>query len=162
MDDDQPSPESRVAALETAEEARRLLVVYGRCCDRHDADELANVFADDVVLTAGATPARWEGLEAVTEFYRGAFADREAQRHFISNVAVTGVDPRSATIDAYFVVTRSSKGTSMLGWGSYRVTCERTAGRLQVASLHIDLDWLGDVHDGWVVALDSAMRVPEL
>jgi uncharacterized protein (TIGR02246 family) len=160
VDREQLSPDERLASLETAEEARNLLVAYGRGCDRHDAHSFVALFADDMVLTAGAE-ARWEGRDAVVEFYRAAFDPPEAQRHFITNVTVTERSPQTATIHSYFIVVRSSKGRSLLGWGSYCDTFKRVDGSLQFASKHITLDWLDDVKVGWVAALDDATPVPQ-
>ena len=160
MDTAHPSPEDRLASLETAEEARNLLVAYGRGCDRHDAGSLAALFANDMVLTAGED-ARWEGRDSVVGFYRAAFDPPEPQRHFITNVTVTERSPRTATIHSYFVVVRSSNGQSLLGWGSYRDTFKRVDGSLQFASKHICLDWLDDVKVGWVAALDDASPVAQ-
>src|SRR5436190_14654320 len=85
--------EARLARQETAEDVRSVFAAYARAVDAQDPQALRPVFAEDVVLTAGA--ASFAGLDAVIGFFSEYWSSYPAvRRHFVTNVDVS---PRSSS-----------------------------------------------------------------
>jgi uncharacterized protein (TIGR02246 family) len=64
--------ERRLQALEDAEAIRNLKARYAALCDRqYDADGIAALFAEDATWDSPGL-GRFEGREAIREFFRGA------------------------------------------------------------------------------------------
>ena len=64
--------EKRVRAVEDVEAIRNLKARYGAYCDdNYDADKIAELFVEDAVWQSGPL-GRYEGREAIREFFRGA------------------------------------------------------------------------------------------
>ena len=64
--------EKRVRAVEDAEAIRNLKARYAAYCDdNYDADKIAELFVEDAVWQSGPI-GRYEGREAIREFFRGA------------------------------------------------------------------------------------------
>src|SRR5881227_2123286 len=64
--------ERRLQALEDAEAIRNLKARYAALCDnQYDADGIAMLFAEDAVWESPAL-GRFEGREAIRNFFRGA------------------------------------------------------------------------------------------
>src|SRR3954462_10875073 len=64
--------ERRLQALEDAEAIRNLKARYAALCDnQYDADGIASLFAEDAVWESPAL-GRFEGREAIRNFFRGA------------------------------------------------------------------------------------------
>src|SRR5204862_1792614 len=64
--------ERRLQALEDAEAIRKLKARYAALCDnQYDADGIASLFTEDA-LWESPTLGRFEGREAIRNFFRGA------------------------------------------------------------------------------------------
>ena len=141
----------RVARLETIERARGLIADYAEAVDRQNLAALARVFGPEAVLT---TPGRtFEGITAITEFYRTTFADDpSARRHFVTNVRVDDASSTTASFTSYFLYTAGTRGESVLGWGRYTdlfAYLDADRCELRLASKHIEIDHRGPVAATW-------------
>ncbi len=64
--------EKRVRVLEDADEIRNLKARYAAYCDdNYNPDKIAGLFVEDAVWESGSL-GRFEGREAIREFFRGA------------------------------------------------------------------------------------------
>jgi len=145
--------ERRVACQETAEDARTSVSRYAAACDTHDLGQIGTIFATDGVVSVRGDS--WVGLDEVRRFYREAWAASPGpSRHFITNVAMSDLQPSRVDVTAYLLyVTATADGSSQIGWGSYRDRYVRHGDRLVVQSKHIVLDLVVDVRDGWAEAM---------
>src|SRR5215212_5041093 len=138
----------RLHRLELIETARGLQAHYADIIDRRAVDELGSVFAPNVELTASGR--RFDGLDAVVDFYRAALeADTSPRRHFITNVRVVEADHTSVALTAYFCYTAGIGGRSIVGWGRYRDQFCLICDELRFQSKQIVVDRRGPVADGW-------------
>ena len=142
----------RIARLETAEQVRALAAAYADACDANDLDAIRAITAPDVVVSV---PGRqWTGVEEVLGFYRAAWGEhRNPSRHFMTNVAMTALEPDRAEATSSFLYVAAIDGASKVGWGSYRDTFTRVGGVLVLQSKHIEMDLLVDLDQGWAQAL---------
>ena len=143
---------ARVAALETAEEARNLIAAYARAVDSQDIDALGQVFGKHAVLRS--RDRRHEGIDEIEAFFRAEFAVNPcANRHFVSNVRVTDATPDAASVSAYFIFVTASGGTSIVGWGSYADRMTRIDRELRIVDKFITVDHRGPADRGWAERL---------
>lgn len=150
------SLEERLGRQEAAEDARSLLAAYADACDAKDLGQLEAIFAPDVEVSVSGMS--WSGLDAALGFFRDTWsASPHPSRHFITNVAMSRLEPDRVEATASFLyVTSAGDDESKIGWGSYRDVYVRRDGRLHVQSKHIDMDLLVDVRDGWAAAMGAA------
>ena len=148
--------EARLQRLEALEAARELLAAYARACDAQDLPGVVALFAPDCEL--GIPGQSWTGVDAVREFFRGAWtADPSQKNHFISNVRAVdtradGADPGEVTVDAYFLYTAAGDDSSVLGWGEYRDVVTTSGPRPLFRSKIMSVTRAADVRQGWALA----------
>ena len=146
---------ARLSRLETIEASRDLLAEYAAAVDGQDLDRLARVFAPDAVLTAPGR--RFEGVDAIVEFYRTAFADDPSpRRHFVTNVRVDAATATTAALSAYFLYTAGTAAKSILGWGRYTDRYGLVGTDLRMTSKDIVVDFRGPVEATWGAAVTAA------
>ena len=140
--------DERMARLETAEDVRHLLAVYGAVCDRRDLSAMETILHPDATLTIG--DRTWTGRPQVLDFYRSAWAGGSAlQRHFITNTDVEQADAVTATASALFLHVTADRDRSVIGWGGYRDSFRRVDGRLLFHHIDIAMDLHTDLVEGW-------------
>ena len=109
-------------AASVAEVQHRLAVqeaVHRYCWayDRRDADALADLITDDIVIRSGE---EFTGAPAALAFWRHTWTRTEASRHHVTNMVISldGVD--GAVAESYFTSVVVMAGQSKLVFGSYR------------------------------------------
>ena len=81
--------ERRLQALEDAEAIRNLKAQYAALCDDHyDADKIAVLFAEDAVWESPGL-GRFEGRDAIRDFFHGASAIFSFAIHYSLNGHIT-------------------------------------------------------------------------
>ena len=76
----------RIDRLESLEAIRTLKHLYCKHCDNgYDADAIASLFWDDAVWDAGPGFGRYEGPDAIREFFASVSADIIWARHLVVN-----------------------------------------------------------------------------
>lgn len=146
---------TRLARMETIEQAKDLMFAYAEAVDRRDAQALGRIFADDAVM-ASASGER-VGHDAVMGYYVAHFSSAPVSgRHFLTNQRVVSAGADAAELTAYFLYTTAIDEVSIIGWGTYTDSMRRDAGGvLRVARKHIDIEFRGPLHDGWAAALQQ-------
>jgi len=89
--------ENRVRAVEDVDALRNLKAKYAAYCDdNYDADKIAEMFVEDAVWESGSL-GRFEGREAIREFFRGASKIFTFALHYGLNphIEVTGDTARA-------------------------------------------------------------------
>lgn len=143
----------RLNALEAGEAARTALAGYARAVDAQSVEGVRALLADDVVLDVGAA---FEGADAVTEFFRRAFADDPADKaHFITNIDVRWLGGGRASVDTYFMWTAADRQTSILGWGTYAHEVVVRDGVARFSKMSLAVRRMADVREGWATGTED-------
>lgn len=109
--------QARVERLEAAEAVRALLWRYATTMDRlAPAEELADLFTEDVVLETGS---RHEGREAVLAYYVGVLSTLTAARHHVVTTTVEVQGPGRARHRGYFLALLDRRGEIRMVYGDY-------------------------------------------
>jgi uncharacterized protein (TIGR02246 family) len=138
----------RVKALEAGEAARTTLAKYARAVDAQSVEGIRELLAEDVVLDVGQAV---EGADAVTEFFRKAFADDPAEKsHFITNIDVRWLGDDHASVETYFLWTAADDKTSLLGWGTYAHEVVVDDGTARFSKMALAIRRMADVREGWM------------
>ena len=138
----------RIAALETAEDVRRLAAAYAAACDAKDLDAIRAITAPDFVVSVPGQA--WSGIEEAVGFYAAAWAGSDApSRHFMTNIATTSLTGDGAEATSYFFYVTVLGDRSQVGWGTYHDTFVRRDGRLVFSAKHIEMDLLANLDEGW-------------
>ena len=121
-------------------------------CDAQDLDAIRAIVTPDVVVSVPGQD--WSGVEEAIGFYAAAWeASPAPSRHFMTNIAMTSLEPDRAEATSYFLYLSASGGQSRVGWGTYHDTFARVGGRLVFRTKHIDMDLLVDLDRGWAEEL---------
>ena len=140
----------RLERLETAERAREASWRYAVAVDTPDLGLLAQVFAEDAVLTTRKGPR--QGRDEIVAYYATALADPVARKHFMVNQTVTWIEPGVADMESYFIYTYAGEDTSILGWGTYHDRVRVIDGVGYIAQKRIAIDVHADTRSGWATA----------
>jgi uncharacterized protein (TIGR02246 family) len=110
----------RVQALEDVEAIKRLKARYAAFCDAgYDADGIAALFAEDAVWDGGLF-GRYEGREAIREFFRGVSSQITFALHYMTNPIVEVVDGETATGRWYLFQACTFADGNQAIWGGAR------------------------------------------
>lgn len=111
--------ERRVRVLGDVEAIKRLKHRYPDACDRgYDADTLAALFAADAVWDGGLF-GRYEGREAIRDFFRGVSSDIVFAMYYMMN-PIIDVDGDLATGTWYLFQTCTFAEGNTPIWGAAR------------------------------------------
>jgi hypothetical protein len=149
--------ERRLVRLERTEAARVIGARYGRACDAKSVQALRDeVFTNDVVLRVPG--AELSGIEAVADFYQGAFdAEPGTRRHFVVNQIVEPISDDEYLVDSYFVFVSEDR-SSVIGWGSYRDVVSFESGAARIREKTIALDVHTTLGEGWAAGRARGVR----
>jgi len=144
--------EATVRRLELIEASRTVQARYAETIDAQAYDRLSDVFAPHAVVAAPGR--RYEGIDAIVEFYRAvAVADPAGRRHFITNTQVMAADTQTVSLTATFLYVAGTGGDSVLGWGRYTDDFALVDGNLRCVAKDIQVEYRGPVTAGWGAAL---------
>ena len=114
--------EHEVGVLRAEDSIRQTLSQYAVGVDDRRPEILAEIFADDAVLTVPAWNIERTGKDAILEFFSGYWTRFETPHRYYANEVFTVnglVDGDTASAFMYWHLTQARDGKSYLGWGSY-------------------------------------------
>jgi SnoaL-like protein len=109
--------EERIERLEAAEELRALLATYASVVDNDkDVNRLRDLFTADAALE---NPTRYEGRDAILEYYLGVMQALEASRHHVVNSSFEFETPTRVRHRGAFLAYVTRGGVTSLLCGDY-------------------------------------------
>jgi len=145
-----PSLEERIQRLEDLEALKQLKFRYAGYCDRdYDAEHLAPLFTRDAVWDGGVL-GRFEGREAIRDFFAGASAVMPFAIHHVTNPVIEVSGDRATGQWYLWQPCVHSTGNQAL-WmaGRYDDEYHREDGEWRFAHVKIDLRMLSPYEHGW-------------
>ena len=109
--------QERIERLEAVEELRALLTRYATVVDNDkDVNRLRDLFTEDAALE---NPTRYEGRDAILDYYLGVMLALEASRHHIVNSSFELETPDRAQHRGAFLAYVARDGVVSLLCGDY-------------------------------------------
>jgi ketosteroid isomerase-like protein len=143
--------ERRIRVLEDIEAIKQLKYRYADACDRgYDADTLADLFTLDAIWE-GDLFGRYEGREAIREFFRGVSANIPFAVHYMTNPIIS-VDGDEANGEWYLfqTTTFAQNNTPILGSARYADQYRRVDGTWKFLHLQLISIFWTPYGEGWV------------
>jgi ketosteroid isomerase-like protein len=143
--------ERRLRVLEDIEAIKQLKYRYADACDRgYDSDTLADLFTIDAIWE-GDLFGRYEGREAIREFFRGVSADIPFASHYMMNPIIS-VDGDEATGEWYLfqTCTFAEGNTPILGAARYADRYRRADGAWKFRHVQLISTFWTPYEEGWV------------
>jgi ketosteroid isomerase-like protein len=143
--------ERRLRVLEDIEAIKQLKYRYADACDRgYDTDTLADLFTTDAVWDGGLF-GRYEGREAIREFFRGVSTDIPFAMHYMMNPIIS-VDGDEADGEWYLfqTCTFAEGNTPILGAAKYAERYQRVDGMWKFRHLQLMSVFWTPYEEGWV------------
>ncbi len=142
--------EQRLRRLEDIEAIRALKARYcAYCDDNYNPDGLASLFTEDAVWDGGRL-GRFEGREAIREFFAGASKMISFALHNVMNPLVE-VEGDTATGRWYLLQPCTLSEGNRAVWLSahYSDRYRRVGGEWKFEAVDIDLKFLTPYEEGW-------------
>ena len=141
----------RIQVLEDIEALKTLKYRYADACDRgYDADALADLFTEDAIWDGGLF-GRYEGREAIRQFFQGVSSDIVFAMHYMMNpiVEVDGDQARGAW---YLFQTCTFAEGEQAVWGAarYEEQYQRVDGQWKFRRLNLISSFWTPFNEGWV------------
>jgi ketosteroid isomerase-like protein len=143
--------ERRLRVLEDIEAIKQLKYRYADACDRgYDADTLADLFTEDAIWE-GDLFGRYEGRDAIREFFRGVSTDIPFARHYMMNPIIS-VNGDEAAGEWYLLqtCTFAEGNTPILGAARYADRYRRVNGAWKFHNLQLLSTFWTPYDEGWV------------
>jgi hypothetical protein len=145
--------EQRVSRLESAEEIRAMKALYCDLCDRgYDPTGLAALFTEDAVWD-GAIFGRYEGREAIRDFFKGISGSLVFAAHLVMNPIIEFLDDHTAhgkwRLWEPATVADNAGVDSRILLASYDDIYVRVGGKWLHKSLKLHVNFFAPLHDGW-------------
>ena len=149
----EPTLEQQVARLTAIEDIKQMKAQYcAYCDDGYDPEGIASLFVEDGIWDGGEF-GRYEGIEAIKEFFRGISSDIIFAGHLVLNPIIT-VDGDSAHGKWWLIMpcTTNMEGKKEARWlaAEYDDDYVKRDGRWLNKHLRIDLKFFAPHLEGWV------------
>ena len=149
----EPTLEQQVARLTAIEDIKQMKAQYcAYCDDGYDPEGLGSLFTEDAIWD-GADFGRYEGREAIKEFFRGISSDIVFAGHLVLNPIIT-VDGDSANGKWWLIMpcTTNMEGKKEARWlaAEYNDDYVKQGGRWLNKHLRLDLKFFAPHLEGWV------------
>ena len=146
----------RVARLEAIEAIRVLKARYADVCDTgYDAVRMRPLFTDDAVWDGGPRFGRYQGVDAVCEFFAGVSSQITWALHYmIAPIIELAEDGETARGSWYLLepctMTTDEGPRAMLLMGRYADRYRKTDGGWKISELVLDCQAITPLDEGWV------------
>jgi ketosteroid isomerase-like protein len=141
----------RLRTLEDIEAIKQLKFRYADACDRgYDTDTLADLFTADAIWDGGLF-GRYQGREAIREFFRGVSTDIPFAMHYMMNPIIS-VDGDEADGEWYLFQTCTFADGNTAIWGAarYDEQYRRVDGGWKFSRVNLISSFWTPFDEGWV------------
>lgn len=144
--------EHRVARLEAIEAIKKLKAVYAEVCDEnYDPVKMFPLFCADAIWEEPVLFGRFEGREAICEFFAGVSAPISWALHYTDAPLITVADDlKTATGTWYIFMPFTSEGVATWLMATYSDRYRNEDGTWKFAHVSVTFEQLTPFTDGWV------------
>ena len=144
--------EHRIARLEAIEAIKQLKTTYAEACDDdYDPDKMFHLFCVDAVWEAPGAFGRFDGREAICEFFRGVSAPISWALHYTDAPLIeVAANLETATADWYIFMPATIDGAPAWLMATYADSYRVEDGVWKFAHVAVDIQRLTTFADGWV------------
>ncbi len=144
--------ERRVARLEAIEAIKQLKTVYAEACDDdYDPVKMFPLFCTDAVWEAPGAFGRFDGRDAICEFFGGVSAPISWALHYTDAPLIEVADDLlSATADWYIFMPATIDDAPIWLMATYSDRYRVEDGAWKFAHVAVDIQRLTPFADGWV------------
>jgi hypothetical protein len=145
----------RIARLEAVEEIKKLKSRYAQACDdNYNPDTMRSIFAKDAVWDGGEAFGRFEGQDAICEFFAGVSSQITWALHYmIAPEIEVADDAKSGTGTWYIWMASTMVGDDgpFAAWvaGLYSDEYRLEPEGWRISNLEVDLQIISPYEDGW-------------
>jgi hypothetical protein len=146
----------KVAKLEAAEEIKKLKSRYAQACDDgYNPVTMRSIFAKDAVWDGGNAFGRYDGQDAICEFFAGVSDTITWALHYMMAPEIEVADDVKSAKGTWYIFmpfTMNSDSGPMAAWvaGIYKDEYRLEAEGWRIANLNADLQIMSPYDDGWV------------
>jgi len=152
--------EARLARVEAAEQIRALKSRYCELCDDgYDADNLAELFAEDAVWDGGEQLGRHQGREAIRQFFRNMPTMISFAIHYVSNPFLTVSDDAMSAKGRWYLfqtATTAPEGRAIWFTATYEDEYIRIGDRWYFKEVLLKRRFVAPYERGWAPRKDRA------
>ena len=148
--------EFRVAKLEATEEIRRLKIQYADVCDTgYDPEKLRPLFMRDAGWDGGDKFGRYEGVDAICDFFDGAKDLIPWTVHYMTSSIIDVADNLEAATGRWWLWQAATmvghKGPQAV-WltAKYDDRYQKEEGAWKFTEVRADVQTLSPIDEGWV------------
>ncbi len=142
----------RIGVIEDIEAIRKLKAKYAALCDTgYNPDDLTALFTDDAVWDGGTEWGRYDGRDAIWNFFEGADAMLPFALHYMTNpiIDVDG-DIATGTWHLFQTCTYSATGDAIWGAARYYEDYVRQDGVWKFKHIRMVSSFWTPYERGWV------------
>lgn len=146
----------RVARLEAVEAVRVLKARYADVCDTgYDPVRMRPLFTDDAVWDGGSRFGRYEGVDAICDFFAAVSSQITWALHYMIAPIVEIADDGESARGSWYLLEPCTMTTpegprAMLLMGRYADRYRRTEDGWKIAELVLDCQTITPLDEGWV------------
>ena len=144
--------EQRIARLEAIEAIKQLKAVYAEVCDQnYDPVKMYPLFCADAIWEEPTLFGRFEGREAICEFFAGVSAPISWALHYMIAPKITVNDDLvNAEGTWYLWQPCTIDGTAVWLTGTYFDRYRKDEGVWKFSEVHLSVQTISPFDEGWV------------
>jgi len=145
-----------VAKLLAAEEIKKLKSLYADVCDTgYDPDRMAPLFTRDAVWDGGERFGRYEGIDAIREFFANVSSQIVWALHYMVAPLIEVADDLQTATGSWYLwqpctVVGESGPQAVWLTGRYADRYRREADGWKFAEVRLDCQTISPFEEGWV------------
>lgn len=147
--------EQRIARIEAIEEIKKLKSRYAQACDdSYNPETMRSIFTTDAVWDGGEAFGRYEGQDAICEFFAGVSSQITWALHYMIAPEIDVADDAKTATGTWYIwmpFTGASDSGPQAGWvgGIYTDQYRLEPEGWRIYDLEVDLQIISPYEDGW-------------
>lgn len=147
---------TRIAKLEAVEEIKNLKSRYAQACDDgYNPETMRTIFAKDAVWDGGDAFGRYEGQDAICQFFADVSSSISWALHYMMGPEIVVADDAKSATGTWYIwmpFTAETENGPRAAWvgGIYNDEYRLDPEGWRIVNLDLDLQIMSPYEDGWV------------